>query len=241
MLALLLVAVSATVQGTTGFGFNILAVPFLTLFIDPKLVIPSIILLNVLLDVVLLATVWRHVSISRIWLLVLAGLLATPVGVVLLGIIDPEPVRVIIGVAVVTSGLAMLAGVRRTITDERIASGVAGSLGGLLNGLIGIAGPPVILLFANQGMAPLQFRANIVTYFTAITIIAAISFWLDGALTDEALLLAAATVPATIIGVAAGIWLHSRVPLEAFHRLSLLLVVMAGVTALVTGLASLLR
>ena len=117
-----------------------------------------------------------------------------------------------------------------------LASGVAGSLGVVMNVLIGVAGPPVILLFANQGMPPAQFRANIVTYFTAITVVAVASFWLNGALTDEVLTLTAVTLPATALGVAIGIRMHSRVPLETFHRVSLLLVILAGATALLAGL-----
>ena len=236
LLAFVLVAGSAVVQGTTGFGFNILVVPLLALFIDPKLVIPTIILNNVLLDCAVLGTSWRYVSPGRIWLLVVAGLIATPIGVLLLSVLNPEPVRVLIGLVVVGSGVAMLAGVKRQITDERLASGVAGASGGLMNGLIGMAGPPVILLFANQSMPPREFRANIVTYFTAITIIAVAAFWLNGDLTDDVLQLTAATLPATSLGVLLGIHLHSRVPIETFHRVSLLLVVLAGITALIAGI-----
>ena len=239
LLALALVTGSAVVQGTTGFGYNILVVPLLALFIDPKVVIPTVILNNVLLDCALLGTAWRDVTPGRIWLLVLAGLIATPIGVVLLGVIDPEPIRVLIGLAVVLSGVAMLSGVRRRIRDERLASTVAGASGGLMNGLIGMAGPPVILLFANQAMPPSQFRANIVTYFTAITFIAVAAFWLNGALTEEVLWLTLATIPATSLGVVLGIRLHSRVPVDTFLRVSLLLVVLAGGTALVAGVVRL--
>ena len=239
VLTLVLVAASATVQGTTGFGYNILVVPLLALFIAPKVVVPTIVLNSVLMNCAVLATAWRQVTIQRIWLLLLAGLLSTPVGVLLLGVINPEPVRILIGLVVVLSGAAMLGGVRRQISDERLASGLAGTSGGLMNGLVGMAGPPVILLFANQSMPPSEFRANIVTYFTAVTLMGVAAFWLDGALTQDVLSLTAATIPATALGVALGIRLHSRVALEVFYRLSLFLVILAGATTLIVGVATL--
>jgi uncharacterized protein len=239
LVALTLVAGCAALQGTTGFGYNILLVPLLSLFIDAKVVVPTIILHNVLLDCVVLATAWRSVRLGRIWLLVIAGLVATPVGVLLLGVLDPQPLRLLIGLVVVVTGVAMLAGLRRAISDERLASGLAGSLGGMMNGLVGMAGPPVILLFANQGMAPHEFRANIVTYFTVITFIAVAALWLDGALTSDVVSLAAVTIPATAVGVVMGIRLHGRVPVELFYKVSLLLVILAGAIALVAAVLAL--
>lgn len=235
VVALALVAGSATLQGTTGFGYNILVVPLLSLFIDPKVVVPTVILHNVLLDCVVLATTWQNVRLGRIWLLVVAGLLATPLGVLLLSVLDPEPLRLLIGLTVVGTGVLMLAGFRRRFADERLASGVAGSLGGMMNGLVGMAGPPVILLFANQGMAPREFRANIVTYFTVITFVAVTAFWLEGSLTSDVVSLTAVTVPGTALGVVMGIRLHGRVPVELFYRVSLLLVILAGAIAFVAA------
>jgi uncharacterized membrane protein YfcA len=238
VLALVLVTGGAVVQGTIGFGYNILVVPLLALFIAPKEVVPTVILNNVLLDAVVLASAWREVSLRRIWLLILAGLVATPIGVLLLDVIDPQPIRVLIGLVVVLSGAAMLGGARRQISNERLASGLAGSGGGLMNGLVGLPGPPVILLFANQRMSPRQFRANIVTYFTVVTVIAAVAFWLNGALTNDVASLTAVTIPATGLGVAVGIALHKHVPLDLFYRASLVLVILAGATVLVAGLVA---
>ncbi len=237
--ALLLVGTSAVIQGTTGFGFNILVVPLLSLFFDPKVVIPTVIIHNIVLDGLVLATAWQSANLRRIWVLVLAGVLGTPVGVLLLSIINPEPLRVAIGLVVVLTGIALLLGFRRTIANELVASGVAGSLGGTMNSLVGMAGPPVILLFANQGMAPEEFRANIVTYFTIITVLAIASFWAKGSLDADVLTLAAVTMPATVLGVLLGIRLHSRVSGEQFLRASLFLVVLAGSASFIAGLLAL--
>ena len=239
VLAFVLVAACAVVQGATGFGFNILAVPLLVLFIDPKVVVPTIILQNVLLDCAVLAASWRFANFRRIWLLVLAGITGTPVGVILLRFVDPEPLRVVIGLAVMLSGAAMLLGVRRTLANENFASAVAGFVGGSMNGLVGMAGPPVILLMANQAVEPREFRANIVTYFTVITFFAVASLWAGGQVTHDAVVLSLALVPGTALGVLAGIRLHSRVPIELFLRASLVLVIVAGASAFAVGLATL--
>ncbi len=237
--ALLLVAASSVIQGTTGFGFNILVVPLLSLFFDPKVVVPTVILHNIVLDGFVLASAWRFANLRRIWLLVLMGVLGTPIGVLLLSVVNPDPLRVIIGLIVVVTGLALLLGFRRTIANELIASGVAGSLGGASNSLVGMAGPPVILLFANQGMPAQEFRANIVTYFAIITAFAIVFFALKGSLNDDVFTLTAVTMPATVVGVLAGIRLHHRVSSELFLRASMVLVVLAGAASFAAGVLAL--
>jgi uncharacterized membrane protein YfcA len=235
--ALVLVTGSAALQSTTGFGYNILVVPLLALFIDPKIVIPTVILHNILLDAVVLISAREFVNLGRIRLMLLTGIVCAPLGVLIQGLVDTQPLRILIGTVVIATGLIMLAGYRRYISNERVAMSVAGSLGGTMNGLVGMAGPPVILLFANQGMPPREFRANIVTYFFLITLIATAAFWADGALTRDVFELTLVTIPATAVGLAVGIRLHGKVPLATFQRVSLLLVIGAGLTAIVAGLA----
>jgi uncharacterized membrane protein YfcA len=161
------------------------------------------------------------------------------VGVLLLSIVDPEPLRVAIWLIVVLTGTAQLMGFRRTIANERVASAVAGSLGGASNSLVGMAGPPVILLFANQNVAPEEFRANIVAYFLIITFLALATFWAKGSLDSDVLTLAGVTMPATVIGVVLGIRLHSRISGDLFLRASLGLVVLAGCASLIAGVLAL--
>jgi uncharacterized membrane protein YfcA len=239
--ALVVVAMSASLRGITGFGYNILLVPLLALFFDPKVVVPTVILHNFVLNLIMLAATWRAVDLRRIWLLVASGLVGTPLGVFLLGIVDADPLRLTIGAVVVLTGAALFAGLRWPIADERLASVLAGFAGGILNGMVGMAGPPVILLFANQGMHPTQFRANIGGYFTIVTAVAVAGFWLGGSITSEVTSLTVVTLPAAAIGLLIGMALHERVPSSQFYRLSLGVVMLAGAIAVLDGVLSAVR
>jgi uncharacterized membrane protein YfcA len=63
------------------------------------------------------------------------------------------------------------------------------------------------------------------------------SFAVGGLLTGEALLLSAELLPGSLVGVVGGIWLASRVPVGLFKRLSLVIVLLAGIGAAVSGIA----
>lgn len=230
---------ASVLQGVTGFGYNIIVIPLLAIYVEPAAAVIAVILHNVVLNTVLLLHAWRALRVRRIWLLTLAGTAATPFGALLLRVIEPAPARVIIGVFVTATGLAMLAGFTRAIRNERLASAVVGFAGGITNGAAGMAGPPVILFFANQGMPPREFRANIVGFFAVLTLVAVPSFAATGVLTAERAQFGLALMPAVIIGVIGGLALHRHVSDRVFRRLTLGLVVLAGAIALVTGLRTL--
>ncbi|MBM3940807.1 MAG: sulfite exporter TauE/SafE family protein [SAR202 cluster bacterium] len=237
--ALMLIFGTAIVNGVTGFGYNILAIPLLALLLEPEAAITAVIVHNVALNGIVLFDARKSVRPGRIWLLTLAGAVATPFGALILRAVDPGPLRVFIGAMVTLTGIAMLTGFRKAIRNESVASGVVGGASGLLSGSIGAAGPPVILFFANQGMDPREFRANIVAFFNVMTYIAIVSFISTGVMTVDRATLGMMTMPAAVLGVVLGIRLHGRVPAARFRKLTLALVLVAGVSAMYAGVRAL--
>jgi uncharacterized membrane protein YfcA len=234
-LSALAVFVSGTVQGATGFGFVILAAPILTAYLAPTLVVPVMVMQSLVLGFVLVVHSYRWVRIGRIWPLMLAGVAFTPLGTLALVRLDEGVLKLLMGLVVGTTAIAMLLGWQRPVSSERAASVPVGALSGLLTGSTGLSGAPVILFFANQGIDPREFRANIVLYLQTVGLLALPSFLIGGVLTAEALTLAAQLLPASLAGVFTGIWLSHRVSLALFRRLALFVVVIAGVGAAASG------
>ena len=227
---------AALVQGTTGFGFVIVAAPVLTIYLLPTLVVPVMLLQSVVLNTAIMIDGYRWINLRRVWALVLAGAALTPVGAALLIGLDATVVRVLVGVVVGVTAVGMLLGVQRTASRELLASVPVGAASGVLGGVAGLSGAPVVLFFTNQGVDPKESRANIVFYFQVLNLVALPSFAVGGILTRDVFTLSLVLMPVTLAGVGAGIWLASRVPVAVFRRISLFIVLLAGVGAIVSGL-----
>lgn len=234
-LSALAVFVSGTMQGATGFGFVILAAPIMTAYLAPTLVVPVMVSQSLVLGFVMVVHSYRWVRLRRIWPMMLSGVAVTPVGTLLLVRLDEGVLKLLMGIVVSVTAVAMLLGWQRPAASERAASLPVGALSGLLMGSTGLAGPPVILFFANQGVDQREFRANIVLYLQTVGLLALPSFLVGGVLTADALTLAAQLLPASLAGVFVGIWLSHRVSVALFRRLALFVVVIAGVGAAVSG------
>ena len=231
----LTVLFASIIQGATGFGFVVTSAPIMVSYLDPKLVIPVLLLLGMTLNFPLMVHTRREFSISRIWPMMVSGAAFTPVGTFILTRLDAPDIKIILGLVTGSVSLALLLGFQRAARNQRLASVPVGAASGLLTGATGLAGAPVILFFANQRVEQRQFRADIIYYLQAVSFAALPSYIVAGVLTAEAVRLAAALLPAGAVGVSAGMWLSGRIPALVFRRIALGIVLIAAVIAIASG------
>jgi hypothetical protein len=240
LIALLVaVLIAALTQGTTGFGFALVAVPPMTILVDPEIVVPALLVQTLMTGTLILIHARKHVRIRRMGLLSLSGVAGVPAGTAILVVLDAEPLRVIIGVIVVAAALAMMAGFRKTLRNELVASVPVGFVSGTLGASTGLSGPPVIFFYTNQSLDIREFRANIVAHFQIMNIVAIPIYIYSGLFTDETLLLSAQLLPATFVGVIGGIVINRWMKEALFRRIALGLILTAGLIAMVSGIVEL--
>ena len=236
ILGFLIILFSGMVAGLTGFGYALVSVPLLILFLPPKLVVSIILLLSFGINVFILLDVRKSIDIKRVLPLIISGIVAMPFGVYLLKIMDVMTLKVFIGCVIALFGIAFLSGFRREVKNEKLALIPVGLASGLLNGSIVMCGPPIILFFTNQGVAKHAFRANLVIYFTLLNIATIPVFFLNGLITGEVVKYSLIFLPAVVIGVLTGIKLSHRIKEKLFRKLALIIVTIAGLISIVSGL-----
>lgn len=222
-------------NGVSGFGFALVAVPLLILYLPPKVVVPLVTIHSAITGSVVLYEARKWLQLQKTWPLLLAGTLGVPPGSYLLTHLDVRTFKVYGGVTITLAALAFLFGFRRPIRNERQAYGPVGLLGGLLNGSTGMGGPPVILFLTNQGMEKRIFRASLAAYFLSMNLIALPTYAWEGLLTRTVAIYAALYLPALALGLALGIRLARVVEEQAFRRLTLLVVLAAGLISMAQG------
>jgi uncharacterized membrane protein YfcA len=223
------------VFGLTGFGFAMVAVPLMLIILPSKLVVPiNVTLINVSVLVMLYET-RKWIAPKRIWPLIIAGVLGSPLGTYLLLILDANRLKVLIGTVIALSALALLVGIKRHIHNERSAFAIVGLVSGLLHGSTGISGPPLVLFFSNQSTEKQTFRANLAVYFAVLGL--ATSLWqiLGGLLTREVLDYVVWFVPALLVGTLVGINLARYVSEIVFRKLTLVVVIVTGLSSIASG------
>jgi len=232
----LAILLSGLTYGTTGFGFGLVSVPLLLIFLPPQMAVPASLLLSSVTGISIVLEARRNVELKRIWPLMVGGFLGIPVGTFVLTVLDPNLLKVIIGVIISLCAVAFLTGFRKPVRSETITSIPIGFASGLLNGATGMSGPPVILFFSNQGVKKNVFRANLATHFLILNIITLPMQGVSGLLTREVFTYVLWWFPAMVIGTWAGIKLSHKINENLFRTMALALVAATGLVSVATGI-----
>ena len=232
----LIVLVASTVKGLTGFGFALISLPMLSIFISPKVAVPLITVCSVFLDGYTLYEARKSVQYRRIVTLVASGIIGMILGTYFLVSLDSQTLRLAIGVVTVLFAAASMIGLRWEISNTNYASIPVGLISGVLGGSMSISGPPIVLFFNNQRVEKNVFRANLIAYFFSLYAATVPAYVLGNLITIDLLTSSAVMVPIIFLGASLGIRLSRRVDENVFRRITLFLVLASGVMAIFSAL-----
>jgi hypothetical protein len=158
---------AAFVRGLAGFGMAILLVPVIGLSIPPTEAVVVANWLGLLIGLVGLRKILRASERSAF---VISGcaVLATPLGVWLLAVTDPEVARLLI--ALIALGAFVLVLLPKRPPDHipgDAETGATGIASGVLTGFAGMPGPPVVPYYLRRQIPAELARASMMTIFLA--------------------------------------------------------------------------
>ena len=225
----IIVLIAGFFQGLTGFGFSIIAVPFFLKIISLQEIVPILVILSICTNFLIFFDCFRKLQITKNWILVLFGVLFVPFGSYSLLYLNPDYLKLFFGIIVIIFATLLFLNKSFSIKNEKIGFGVAGALGGFLNGCLSISGPPVVLFLANQGIEKDSFRANITFYFIVLNIIAIMTYLQNGLLNTVIFEKVLYFIPAMFLGGFVGIKISKKLNEKLFRKIALLLLILSGV------------
>ncbi len=211
---------ASIVNGALGYGFSSITVPLALLFLVGRILNPALVLVEVAINVYVLAANWGSVgaAFGRTWTIVVGLLPGVVGGSLFLAWVSPEYVKLVAYSALLPLILIQTAGLRRPIHAEHQIGLPFGAGLGLLYSLTTVSGPPLAVMLNNQGYAKRDFRASLAVVRVAESSMTAIAYMALGLYTPASLNLLPAIVPAVLIGVPIGTVLIRRLNPEVFRR-----------------------
>lgn len=235
LVALLAALLAGAVSGLTGFGLALISVPLFLLVYDPTTVVVITSVLSVAINLAVVWDSWREARKRMVAALLPPAFAGLLVGVEVLAAVDPRYIRLGVGIAVVFSALLLLREIKLPKADTWPGTVVAGLLSGALSTSTGLAGPPVVLLFASRGLPKHAFRGSSALYFLVLSVAGIAALYYRGLLTGEHVPLSLALVPAAFVGKVLGTALLSRFSDKAFRALTLAVVIVTGSLGVATA------
>src|SRR2546428_487982 len=154
---------AAFVNGALGYGFSSLTVPVALVFYTNRILNPALVLIEVLINLYVLFI--NRASVPAVWNRVypiLIGLLpGIAVGSYLLASLHPSWIKFVTYTVLLPLILVQAGGIRRPIQSERLIGLPFGAGLGFLYSVTTVSGPPLAILFNNQGLVKREFRAGL--------------------------------------------------------------------------------
>ena len=211
---------AAFVNGALGYGFSSLTVPVALVFYTNRILNPALVVVEVFINLYVLFI--NRQSVPAVWRRVfpiLIGLLpGVALGSLLLASLHPGWIKFVTYAVLLPLILVQAAGLRRPIRSERLIGLPFGVGLGFLYSVTTVSGPPLAILFNNQGLVKKEFRAGLGLIRVAESTLTAIAYYHLGLFTAESQTVLWTIVPSVLVGIPLGAYLIRRLDAETFRR-----------------------
>lgn len=217
----LITFVGATVNGALGYGFSSITVPVALLFYTNRILNPALVLVEFVINGYVLFI--NRKSIPNIWWRVapiLIGLLiGVTIGSYILSLVHPAWVKFVTYFMLLPLILLQAAGIRKPIQAEKAIAIPFGVGIGTLYSVTTISGPPLALLFNNQGYAKQDFRAALSVIRVGESVLTGIAYYFIGLYSYGSMEIIPYIVPSVLLGIPLGSYLIRWMDPETFRRI----------------------
>jgi uncharacterized membrane protein YfcA len=212
---------AAFVNGALGYGFSSLTVPVALVFYTNRILNPALVVIEVFINLYVLFI--NRESIPAVWkrvVPILIGLLpGIALGSYLLASLHPGWIKFVTYTVLLPLILIQAAGLRRPIRSERLIGLPFGTGLGFLYSVTTVSGPPLAILFNNQGLVKKEFRAGLGLIRVAESSLTAIVYYHLGLFAAESQSILLMIIPSVLVGIPLGAYLIRRLDAETFRRI----------------------
>jgi uncharacterized membrane protein YfcA len=214
---------AAFVNGALGYGFSSLTVPVALVFYTNRVLNPAVVVIEVLINVYVLLVnlsgvpaVWR-----RVVPIVIGLLPGIAVGAFILASLQPAWIKFATYSVILPLILLQAGGWRRPIQSTWLVGLPFGTALGVLYSVTTISGPPLAILFNNQGLVKNEFRAGLALVRVVESSVTALVYYQLGLFVSESQSVLLMIIPSVVVGIPLGAYLIRRLDAETFRRISM--------------------
>ncbi len=224
------------VSGLTGFGTGLAALAFWLHAVPPVIAAPLVVICSIIGQVQTLPAIWHAVVWRRVLPFIIGGLIGVPLGTALLAMVSLQDFKLFVGGMLIIYCSFMLLRRNTPVVSwgGNLADGIIGLGGGIMGGLAGLSGPLPTIWAGLRGWGKDEKRGVFQTFNLSILLFAAASQAFSGYMTADVGRFTLVALPGTMIGAWLGRKTYNRLGDSRFNQVVLMLLLLSGVSIVVT-------
>ena len=233
----MIIFAASLIQAVTGFGFALVAAPFLTFVMGPKDAVIFLLFSGMFMKSIMLVKTWKAGNLGQVIPLFVGSLLGALPGAYFLKIASVNSVKIVIGLSLLLATAALIKNFKFQLVHKRLAQLGYGFVSGFCGATAGLNGPPIVCYYLNENLPKELMRANLVRFFllgNAGTLM--LSYFWGSFHPAEMINITLLSIPAMVVGWALGERLFYKINAVLFKRVVISTVLTSAVVTLVSGI-----
>lgn len=221
-------------QSLTGFGFALVAMPFLIQLLGSATAAPLGALIAITSQVLLTYRYRRMVNWRAIAPMSVAAVVGIPLGVKALQVISSDLLLTVLGVVLVLYAAYALMELHLPRLAHPAWAVGAGFISGLLSGAYNVGGPPLVMYAGCQQWSPQEFKGNLQGIFLVNSLSVIVVHLVAGHYQPVVIANYVIALPALAIGIVAGLTSDRWLNPVLFRRAVLVLLIGIGINLILS-------
>ncbi|SFL71556.1 Uncharacterized membrane protein YfcA [Gracilibacillus orientalis] len=232
-----IIIVASILQTSTGFGFSILATPFLLLIFEPREAIQINLFLSLIISGALITKILKDIDFKILRRVLLGSVIGLPVGIFTFLLIDITKLK--LGVSIIILILTIMLILRFRVKQNKKRDLLVGGLSGSLTTSIGMPGPPLLLYFSGIGTQKEKLRGTTLAFYLFIYLISLIIQVIFAGTSKTVWISSGVALPLVLIGLYLGQILFKWINQNVFRIFTYIILLFTGIYLLMESLGQL--
>lgn len=229
-----IVLLASVSQASTGFGFSIMATPFLLLVYGVHDAIQINIILSLAISTYMALKIGKDTDRALLGRLLRGSIAGLPLGIPLFLLPDITFLKIFISlvILVLTLLLTMNFRIRQTSLKDLISGGISG----VLTTSIGMPGPPLLLYFSGVGTEKGVIRSTTLSFYVFVYSVSLFLQIMFSGTSKVIWVSSALSLPIVLLGIFLGEKLFSRIDQKVFRVITYSILFFTGLYLLASSL-----
>lgn len=234
LLFIFIVLLASILQTSTGFGFSILATPFLLLLFDVTEAIQINLILSLVISCALITKIHKDIDVAILNRFIIGSFFGLPLGITIFLLLNINSLK--LGISIIILALTILLLLKFRVGQTKSRDLVVGGLSGALTTSIGMPGPPILLYFSGTNTQKEKLRATTLAFYLFIYSMSLIiqvifigtnkTIWISSGL----------ALPLVFVGLFLGQLLFKRINQSLFRIFTYIILLFTGVYLFIESL-----
>ncbi|ETT86614.1 sulfite exporter TauE/SafE family protein [Viridibacillus sp. FSL R5-0477] len=232
-----IILVASILQSSTGFGFSIMATPFLLMLFQPQEAIQINIILSLIISVALILKIRHDIDMFLLKRIILGSIVGVPIGIFIFMSMNIHALK--LGVSILLLLLTLLLICNFKVKATPIRDYIVGGISGVLTTSIGMPGPPLLLYFTGTDTEKGKLRATTLAFYLFIYFISLITQIIFTGTSKHIWQSSLYAIPIVFIGLFIGQIIFKWINQRVFRIFTYILLICTGLFLLIESLSSL--